>query len=150
MASLLYQTIEQISRDKHIEPEVIVAAIEDAMIVAARKFYKTEEDLRAKFNPDSGQIDVFDELFLARIYDLDADTPACEAIRGGLPVLLGSLDEVRTRYPALLAEIVEAGLASRASLPLHSATGTTLGAIGFGWARPQEFSAVQLRRQMAR
>src|ERR1700722_815759 len=59
MANLLYQTIEQISREKHIEPEVIVAAIEDAMIVAARKYYKTEEDLRAKFNPDSGQIDVF-------------------------------------------------------------------------------------------
>src|SRR5467141_310483 len=59
MASLLYQTIEQISREKHIEPEVIVAAIEDAMIVAARKFYKTEEELRAKFNPDSGQIDVY-------------------------------------------------------------------------------------------
>jgi N utilization substance protein A len=59
MASLLYQTIEQISREKHIEPEVIVAAIEDAMIVAARKFYKTEEDIRAKFNPDSGQVDVF-------------------------------------------------------------------------------------------
>ena len=36
MASLLYQTIEQISREKHIEPEVIVAAIEDAMVVAAR------------------------------------------------------------------------------------------------------------------
>ena len=59
MANLLYQTIEQISREKHIEPEVIVAAIEDAMIVAARKFYKTEEDLRAKFNPDSGQVDVY-------------------------------------------------------------------------------------------
>ena len=59
MANLLYQTIEQISREKHIEPEVIVAAIEDAMIVAARKYYKTEEDLRAKFNPDSGQVDVF-------------------------------------------------------------------------------------------
>src|SRR3981189_60327 len=58
MASLLYQTIEQISREKHIEPEVIVAAIEDAMIVPARKFYKPEEELRAKFNPDSGQIDV--------------------------------------------------------------------------------------------
>jgi PAS domain S-box-containing protein len=80
------------------------------------------------------------------LYDLSADTPACEAIRVGLPVLLGSLDEVRTRYPALLAEIVEAGLASRATLPLHSATGTTLGAIGFGWAGPQEFPAVQLRR----
>src|SRR3984885_12358233 len=59
MANLLYQTIEQISREKHIEPEVIVAAIEDAMIVAARKYYKTEEDLRAKFNPDSGQVEVY-------------------------------------------------------------------------------------------
>src|ERR1035437_3536687 len=59
MASLLSQTIEQISREKHIEPEVIIAAIEDAMVVAARKFYKTEEDLRARFNPDSGQVDVF-------------------------------------------------------------------------------------------
>ena len=59
MASLLYQTIEQISREKHIEPEIIVAAIEDAMVVAARKYYRTEEDLRSKFNPDTGQIDVF-------------------------------------------------------------------------------------------
>src|SRR5882724_9494166 len=59
MASLLYQTIEQISRDKHIEPEIIIAAIEDAMVVAARKYYKTEEDLRAKFDIDSGQISVF-------------------------------------------------------------------------------------------
>jgi N utilization substance protein A len=59
MASLLYQTIEQISRDKHIEPEIIVAAIEEAMVVAARKYYKTEEDFRAKFNPDSGQVELY-------------------------------------------------------------------------------------------
>ena len=59
MASLLYQTIEQISREKHIEPEIIVAAIEDAMVVAARKYYRTEEDLRSKFNPETGQVDVY-------------------------------------------------------------------------------------------
>jgi transcription termination/antitermination protein NusA len=59
MASLLYQTIEQISREKHIEPEIIVAAIEDAMVVAARKYYRTEEELRSKFNPESGQVDVY-------------------------------------------------------------------------------------------
>jgi PAS domain S-box-containing protein len=101
--------------------------------------------------PDSVQVvhrPTFDPTMVTQrgLYDLSADTPACEAIRGGLPVLLGSLEEVRTRYPALLAEIVEAGLASRASVPLHSATGTTLGAIGFGWPAPQEFSAAQLRR----
>jgi transcription termination/antitermination protein NusA len=59
MASLLYQTIEQMSREKHIEPDVIVAAIEDAMLVAARKFYRTEEDLRSKFNPETGQVNVY-------------------------------------------------------------------------------------------
>ena len=59
MASLLYQTIELISREKHIEPDVIVAAIEDAMVVAARKYYKTEEELRSKFNAETGHVDVF-------------------------------------------------------------------------------------------
>jgi transcription termination/antitermination protein NusA len=59
MASLLYQTIEQISREKHIEPDVIVAAIEDAMVVAARKYYRTEEELRSKFNAETGQVDVY-------------------------------------------------------------------------------------------
>src|SRR6202042_2379815 len=59
MANLLYQQIEMLSREKHIEPEVVVSAIEDAMVVAARKHYKTEEDLRAKFNQESGQVEVF-------------------------------------------------------------------------------------------
>jgi N utilization substance protein A len=59
MASLLYQQIEMLSREKHIEPEIVVSAIEDAMVVAARKYYKSEEDLRGKFNQDTGQVDVF-------------------------------------------------------------------------------------------
>jgi transcription termination/antitermination protein NusA len=59
MANLLYQQIEMLSREKHIEPEVVISAIEDAMVVAARKFYKTEEDLRGKFNPESGQVNVY-------------------------------------------------------------------------------------------
>src|SRR6266853_742140 len=59
MANLLYQQIEMLSREKHIEPEVVVSAIEDAMVVAARKYYKTEEDLRAKFNAETGQVDVY-------------------------------------------------------------------------------------------
>jgi len=59
MEGLAYSTIEQISREKHVEPEIIVAAIEDAMVVAARKYYKTEEELRAKYNSTSGRIEVY-------------------------------------------------------------------------------------------
>src|SRR5438552_15401489 len=62
MANLLYQQIEMLSREKHIEPAIVVSAIEDAMVVAARKYYKTEEDLRGKFNSETGQVDVFSVL----------------------------------------------------------------------------------------
>lgn len=80
------------------------------------------------------------------MFGLNANTPACEAIRSGLPVLLGSPEEIRARYPELLTEIEQAGLNSRVSLPLHSATGETLGAVGFGWPEPQVFLTAQLRR----
>ena len=59
MASLLYQTIDQLSREKGIEPEIIVSAIEDAMAVATRKYYKSSEDLKAEFNKETGEIEVF-------------------------------------------------------------------------------------------
>ena len=59
MSNLLNQQIEMLSREKHIEPEIVIAAIEDAMVVAARKQYHTDENMRAKLNPESGQIDVY-------------------------------------------------------------------------------------------
>jgi len=59
MASQLRQQIDQISREKNINPEVIIAAIEDAILTASKKYYKNNEDLRARFNDDNGQIEVF-------------------------------------------------------------------------------------------
>ncbi len=47
--SLLAQTIDQLSREKGIDPDIIVSALEDAMVVAARKYYRTEEELRSQF-----------------------------------------------------------------------------------------------------
>ncbi len=59
MPSALRQQIEQISREKNINPEVIIAAIEDAILTASKKYYKTGEDLRSRFNDESGEIEVF-------------------------------------------------------------------------------------------
>jgi N utilization substance protein A len=59
MASQLRQQIEQISREKNINPEVIIAAIEDAILTASKKYYKNNEDLRSRFNNETGQIEVF-------------------------------------------------------------------------------------------
>ena len=59
MVNLLTQTIEQISREKGIEPQIVHEALEDAMVAAAKKYFKTEEDLQARFDSETGTIDVF-------------------------------------------------------------------------------------------
>src|SRR5437660_8592494 len=56
MASVLYQTIETLSRDKGIEPEVVVGAVEDAIALATRKYYKTQENMRAEMDRETGEI----------------------------------------------------------------------------------------------
>src|ERR1700750_384316 len=56
MASVLYQSIETLSRDKGIEPEVVVGAVEDAIALATRKYYKTQENMRAEMDRDTGEI----------------------------------------------------------------------------------------------
>ena len=57
--SQLRQQIDQISREKNINPEVISAAIEDAILTASKKYYKGAEDLRSRFNNETGTIEVF-------------------------------------------------------------------------------------------
>jgi len=56
--SLLFQTIDQLSREKGIDTQVIIAAVEDAVLVATRKYYKTSEDLQSHFNKDTGHVEV--------------------------------------------------------------------------------------------
>ncbi len=56
MASALYQSIEMLSRDKGIDPGVVVGAVEDAIALATRKYYKTQENMRAEMDRESGEI----------------------------------------------------------------------------------------------
>ncbi|HEV2494968.1 MAG TPA: transcription termination factor NusA [Terriglobia bacterium] len=57
--SLLYQTIDQLSREKGIDPQIIISAVEDAILVATRKYYKSNEDLQSHFNKDTGAVEVY-------------------------------------------------------------------------------------------
>ena len=59
MSNPLQQTIEALAKEKGIEPDVIITAIEDAVLTASRKYYKTDENLRTKFNPETGQVELF-------------------------------------------------------------------------------------------
>ena len=55
----LMQHIEAIAKEKGIEPQVIVTALEDAMLTASRKHYKTTENLRTRLNPETGNIELY-------------------------------------------------------------------------------------------
>ena len=59
MASELYNTIDALSREKGIDPQIVVSAVEDAIVVATRKYYKTQENLRAQLDKDTGKIRAF-------------------------------------------------------------------------------------------
>ena len=59
MASELYNTIDALSREKGIDPQIVVAAVEDAIVMATRKYYKTQENLRAELDKDTGKINAY-------------------------------------------------------------------------------------------
>jgi N utilization substance protein A len=57
--SALYQSIELLSKEKGIEPEIVVGAVEEAIALATRKFYKTQENMRGELNKETGAITAY-------------------------------------------------------------------------------------------
>src|SRR5579864_8573639 len=84
MATELQQMIEVVAKDKGIDPTIVITAIEDAYLAAARKVYRGDEDLRTRFNLESGQV----ELYAVRQIVPEMTAPAKEI----------SLEEARQLY----------------------------------------------------
>ena len=59
MSSVLYQSIELLSREKGIEAEIVVGAVEEAIALATRKYYKTQENMRGELNKETGEITAY-------------------------------------------------------------------------------------------
>src|SRR3984957_20422969 len=57
--SALYQSMELLSREKGIEPDGGVGAVEEAIALATRKFYKTQENMRGELNKETGAITAY-------------------------------------------------------------------------------------------
>jgi transcription termination/antitermination protein NusA len=89
MASELYNVIDALSREKGIDPQVVVSAVEDAIVVATRKFYKNGENFRAVLDKETGQIRAF-AVRQVVINEDELEDPATQI----------SLDEAREFDPA--------------------------------------------------
>jgi N utilization substance protein A len=55
----IYQSIEILSKEKGIDPQIIRDAVKDAMLVAARKHFHANEELVAEMEEGTGAIHIF-------------------------------------------------------------------------------------------
>ncbi|MBM3787143.1 MAG: transcription termination/antitermination protein NusA [Acidobacteria bacterium] len=55
----IYQSIEILSKEKGIDPRIIVDAVKDAMLAAARKQFRANEELTADFDERTGAIQIY-------------------------------------------------------------------------------------------
>lgn len=59
-ASPIAENIELLAREKNIPPQVIISAITEAVLKAYQKQHKTTgEDLDVRYNPETGQIEIY-------------------------------------------------------------------------------------------
>ena len=69
MNTSIQQTIETLAKEKGIDSEEVISAIEEAVLTASRKYYKTDENLKTAFNRETGAI----ELFAVKVIVPDSD-----------------------------------------------------------------------------
>ncbi|HLY15728.1 MAG TPA: transcription termination factor NusA [Bryobacteraceae bacterium] len=55
----IFQSIEILSKEKGIDPRIVLDAVKDAMLIAARKHFRTDEDYVAELNDKTGAIQLF-------------------------------------------------------------------------------------------
>jgi N utilization substance protein A len=55
----IYQSIELLSKEKGIDPQIVLDAVKDAMLAAARKHFRSQEDLIADLDESTGNINIY-------------------------------------------------------------------------------------------
>ncbi|HEX6038922.1 GAF domain-containing protein, partial [Longimicrobium sp.] len=73
-------------------------------------------------------------------YPVRGGGPMSDTLANDAPVLLDDLDAWRERYPAMAGIVEDTGHAAYAAAPIR-VDGRAIGALGFGFARPQRFDA---------
>src|SRR5690242_12936482 len=88
MASEIYNVIDALSREKGIDPQIVVSAVEDAIVAATRKKEKSQENLKGELDKESGMI---------RVYAVKSILPSEDDIED--PQLEISLEEAKAIDP---------------------------------------------------
>ena len=55
----VWNTIQQLSRERGVEPQVIVGAIEESLLVASQEYFSHNEEVFIDFDPEKGNLRVY-------------------------------------------------------------------------------------------
>ncbi len=76
----LNRVIEQVSKEKGIDKSILIGALENAMISAAKKTFGHERKIEAQFNPKLGEVELFEtKRIVGEISDPDGEITLQEA-----------------------------------------------------------------------
>ena len=62
----LNRVIEQVSKEKGIDKAILISALENAMISAAKKKFGHLRKIEAQFNPEIGEVELFEAKTVVR------------------------------------------------------------------------------------
>src|ERR1700760_2174348 len=88
MANEINNVIDALSREKGIDPQIVISAVEDAIVAATRKKEKSQENLKGELDKETGEV---------RVYAVKSILPSEDDIAD--PQLEISLDEARALDP---------------------------------------------------
>src|SRR5438552_2767483 len=95
----LNRVIEQVCKEKGIDRKIIVDALKDAMVSAAKKTFRNDKKIEEKFNPELGEIELFEVKTVVETVDDPENQMSLEAaVRVDPEAQVG--DEQLVRLPA--------------------------------------------------
>lgn len=84
MFSDLAKVIDQVGKDKGIDKDVVIDAVKQAMLVAARKKYGTYREIEAQYNEETGEVELYEFKEVVereKFIDEEVEIPLDEALK---------------------------------------------------------------------
>src|SRR3954463_14137962 len=86
----LLQAIEMVAKDKGIDKSRLVKTVEEAILKAAQSAFGPNRELEARFNEDTGQVDLFQYMTVVDdVSDEEREIALEDAQKAGLEAELG-------------------------------------------------------------
>jgi N utilization substance protein A len=86
----LHNIIEQVGREKGIDPKILIETMEQAILTAAKRTFGANRELEARFNEEIGQVDLYQYMTVVEnVEDAEREISLEDAARYGLEAEVG-------------------------------------------------------------